>query len=292
MKPARFDYVAPATLDAAVVALAAADGAGKLLAGGQSLLPLLNFRMVRPSVVVDLNGIGELAFIERRGDAVVIGALTRHREIEQSPLIAATLPAMSLAMHHVAHLAVRNRGTIGGSLCHADPAAELPMLAVFYDATVVAYGPAGRRRIAAEDFFVDALTNCLADDEIVVEIEFPVPRHDGWAFEERARRFGDFALAAVAVAVRREGSRLVQAHVAVTGVAATPLRLRALEAQLAGRAIDAGLVDRFSELAMASVAPHSDLHASSHYRRRLVGALAGHAAATALAARGRTAAGP
>ena len=284
MKPARFDYVAPATLDAAVAALAAADGAGKLLAGGQSLLPLLNFRMVRPSVVVDLNGIGELAFIERRGDAVVIGALTRHREIEQSPLIAATLPAMSLAMHHVAHLAVRNRGTIGGSLCHADPAAELPMLAVFYDATVVAYGPAGRRRIAAEDFFVDALTNCLADDEIVVEIEFPVPRHDGWAFEERARRFGDFALAAVAVAVRREGSRLVQAHVAVTGVAATPLRLRALEAQLAGLAIDAGLVDRFSELAMASVSPQSDLHASSDYRRRLVGALAGHAAATALAA--------
>jgi carbon-monoxide dehydrogenase medium subunit len=292
MKPARFDYVAPPTLDAAVAALVAANGEGKLLAGGQSLVPLLNFRMVRPSIVVDLNGIGDLSFIERRGDTVVIGALTRHREIEQSPLIAATLPAMSAAMHHVAHLAVRNRGTIGGSLCHADPAAELPMLAVFYDATIVAHGPAGRRRIAAEDFFVDALTNCLAADEIVVEIEFPVPRHDGWAFEERARRFGDFALAAVAVAVRREGSCLLQAHIAVTGVAATPLRLRGLEAQLAGLAIDAGLAGRFSELATASVSPHSDLHASSDYRRRLVGALAGQAAATALAARGRRPATP
>ncbi len=128
MKPAGFEYVAPATLDAAVEALVAANGEGKILAGGQSLLPLLNFRMARPAVLVDLNGIKELSFIELRGDSVAIGALTRHRAIEHSPLIATKLPVMSAAMRHVAHLAIRNRGTIGGSLSHADPAAELPML--------------------------------------------------------------------------------------------------------------------------------------------------------------------
>src|SRR6185312_1786682 len=155
MKPARFDYVVPATVDAAIEALRAAKGEGKVIAGGQSLLPLLNFRMARPAVLVDLNGIKELSFIEKRGDNVVIGALTRHREIEQSPLIASKLPVMSAAMRHVAHLAIRNRGTIGGSLSHADPAAELPMLALFYGATIVAEAPFGRRRIPADEFFVD-----------------------------------------------------------------------------------------------------------------------------------------
>lgn len=283
MKPARFDYVAPTDVSAAIDAVAAANGEGKLLAGGQSLLPLLNFRMVRPSVIIDLNGITDLSFIEAREDAVVIGALTRHRAIEQSPLIAARLPVMAAAMRHVAHLAIRNRGTIGGSLCHADPAAELPMLAVFYDATIIAQGKAGRRRIAAEDFFVDALTNALAHDEIVVEIEFPVPRPDGWAFEERARRFGDFALAAIAVSARRDSPRRREARVAVMGVAATPLRLRSVEAQLDGMPDDAGLPHRFSALVMSSVSPHGDLHASGQYRRRLLGALAGKAMAAALA---------
>jgi aerobic carbon-monoxide dehydrogenase medium subunit len=174
MKPAKFEYVAPATLDAAVAALAAANGEGKLLAGGQSLLPLLNFRMTRPAVLVDLNGIKELSFIELRGDSVAIGALTRHREIERSPLIASRLPVMSAAMQHVAHLAIRNRGTIGGSLSHADPAAELPMMAMFYGASLMVQGLAGRRAIAAKDFFVDALTNCLEPEDIVVEIEFPI----------------------------------------------------------------------------------------------------------------------
>src|SRR3954467_14145105 len=184
MKPVKFDYVAPTTLDAAVQALAAANGEGKLLAGGQSLLPLLNFRMTRPAVLVDLNGIKELSFIELRGDSVAIGALTRHREIEHSPLIASRLPVMSAAMRHVAHLAIRNRGTIGGSLSHADPAAELPMLSAFYDAKISVQGPEGRRTIASEEFFIDALTNCLEPEEVVVEIEFPILVHNGWAFEE------------------------------------------------------------------------------------------------------------
>jgi carbon-monoxide dehydrogenase medium subunit len=282
MKPAQFDYIAPTTLTAAVEALAATNGDGKVLAGGQSLLPLLNFRMVRPSLIIDLNGIKELSFIELRGESVVVGALTRHREIEQSALIASKLPILSAAMRHVAHLAIRNRGTIGGSLSHADPAAELPMMAVFHDATIVVEGTAGRRRIAAEEFFVDALTNSLEQDEIVAEVEFPIPRQDGWAFEEVARRFGDFALASIAVSVRRGASRLEEARTAAMGVADTPLRLRTVEDRLAGVEIDDGLPDRFSELVMSSVSPNSDLHASAEYRRRLLGALAKRAIATAL----------
>ena len=282
MKPAQFDYVAPTSLSAAVDALAATHGEGKVLAGGQSLLPLLNFRMVRPSVIIDLNGIKELAFIEVRGDSVVIGALTRHREIEQSSLIASKLPVMSAAMRHVAHLAIRNRGTIGGSLSHADPAAELPMLAIFYDATIVVQGPAGRREIAAESFFVDALTNCLEPDEIVVEVEVPIPQQHRWAFEEVARRFGDFALASIAVSVSRSASDLQGARVAAMGVADTPLRLRTVEDRIAGMQINDALPRHFSELVMSSVSPNSDLHASAEYRRQLLGALAERAMTTAL----------
>jgi len=286
MKPAKFEYIAPTTLDAAVEALAAANGEGKVLAGGQSLLPLLNFRMARPTVLVDLNRIKDLSFIELRGDSVAIGALTRHREIEHSPLIASNLPVMSAAMRHVAHLAIRNRGTIGGSLSHADPAAELPMMAMLYDARLTVQGPAGRRTIGARDFFVDALTNCLEPEDIVVEIEFPILQHDGWAFEEVARRFGDFALASIAVSIRRGLSGIEDARVAVMGVADTPLRLDVVEKQLYEIEVDGRTPDRFSKLVTSSVAPNSDLHASAEYRKHLLGELAKRAMRTALVAKG------
>ncbi|MDI4232511.1 FAD binding domain-containing protein [Bradyrhizobium sp. 31Argb] len=282
MKPAKFDYVAPTTVDGAVEALRAANGEGKVLAGGQSLLPLLNFRMARPAVLVDLNGIKELSFIELRGDRVAIGALTRHREIEQSPLIASKLPVMAAAMRHVAHLAIRNRGTIGGSLSHADPAAELPMLSLFYGAELSVHGPSGRRAIAAEDFFVDALTNCLEPEEIVVEIEFPILQHNGCAFEEAARRFGDFALASIAVSVRRSEARIDDARVAVMGVADTPLRLREVERELGAIEVNDQTPDRFAELVTASVSANGDLHASAEYRQHLLGQLARRAMQTAL----------
>ena len=286
MKPAQFEYIAPVTVDAAVEALVAANGEGKLLAGGQSLLPLLNFRMARPAVLIDLNGIKELSFIELRGDSVVIGALTRHRELEHSPLIASSLPVMSAAMRHVAHLAIRNRGTIGGSLSHADPAAELPMMAMFYGASLVVQGPAGRRTIVAKDFFVDALTNCLEPEDIVVEIEFQIPQHNGWAFEEVARRFGDFALASIAVWVRRGQSGIADARVAVMGVADTPLRLEDVEKRLSEIDVDGRMPDRFSEMVTSSVTPNSDLHASAEYRKHLLGELAKRAMRTALATKG------
>jgi aerobic carbon-monoxide dehydrogenase medium subunit len=284
MKPASFDYFSPATVDAAIAALVAAKGEGKVLAGGQSLLPLMNFRMARPAVLVDLNGIQGLSYIEARGDRIAIGAMTRHRDLERSPLIASKLPVMSAAMRHVAHLAIRNRGTIGGSLSHADPAAELPMLSTFYDARISIQGPAGRRTVAAEAFFVDALTNCLEPEEIVVEVEFPVLDHDGWAFEEVARRFGDFALASIALSVRRERSRLKDARVAVMGVADTPLRLREAEQALVAMELNDGAPARFSELVLAKVSPHDDLHASADYRRHLLAQLSRRALEKALGA--------
>jgi carbon-monoxide dehydrogenase medium subunit len=282
LKPAPFDYVAPTSLEAAVHALAAADGDGKIMAGGQSLMPLLNFRMTRPTVVVDLMHIPGMSFIEARGDAIAIGSLTRHADLEFSDLIAKKLPVMSAAMPHVAHLAIRNRGTIGGSLAHADPAAELPMLALFYGATIRAQGPGGWRDIPAEEFFVSALANCLEPEEIVFEIEFPIlASHTGWAFEEVARRFGDFALACVALSIELRDGRVADARVAVMGVAETPLRL--YEAEQALRGVEGGSASaaKFAEIVRGSVSPNTDIHVSADYRRRLVGALAEKAFMTA-----------
>ena len=281
MKPAAFDYVAPNSLEAAVEAIAAANGDGKILAGGQSLMPLLNFRMARPSVIVDLMHIPGMSFIERRGDTVAIGALTRHADLEFSDLIAQKLPVMAAAMPHVAHLAIRNKGTIGGSLSHADPAAELPMLAVFYGATIKVQGTSGRRDIPAEDFFVSALTNCLDPDEIVFEIDFPVlTSHAGWAFEEVARRFGDFALASIAVSLEIFDNRIVDARVAVMGVADTPRRLRQAEDALRGEG-EPKTAAKFGKIVRACVSPESDIHVSAEYRRNLIGALAERAFTTA-----------
>ena len=275
MKPAAFDYVAPDSLEAAVEALAAANGDGKLIAGGQSLMPLLNFRMTRPSIIIDLMQIPGMSFIELRGDRVAIGAMTRHADLEFSDLIATKLPVMAAAMPHVAHLAIRNKGTIGGSLSHADPAAELPMLAVFYGATIRVQGPSGRRDIPAEEFFVSALTSCLEPEEIVFEIVFPVlASHTGWAFEEVARRFGDFALACIAVSIGLLDGRIADARVAVMGVADTPRRLHEAEAALRGLRRGAESAARFAEAVRGCVSPTDDIHVSAEYRKNLIGALA------------------
>lgn len=282
MKPAAFDYIAPNSLEAAVEAIAAANGDGKVLAGGQSLMPLLNFRMTRPTVVVDLMHIPGMSFIELRGDAVAIGAMTRHADLEFSDLVASKLPVMAAAMRHVAHLAIRNKGTIGGSLSHADPAAELPMLAVFYGATIKVQGSNGRREIPAEDFFVSALTNCLDPDEIVFEIDFPVlASHAGWAFEEVARRFGDFALACIAVSFEVLDDRIADARVAVMGVADTPRRLREAEQALKGARRGPEAAARLAEIVRSCLSPPSDIHVSSEYRKNLIGALAERAFTTA-----------
>ena len=273
MKPAAFDYVVADSVDAAVAALGRGDA--KIIAGGQSLVPMLNFRLLRPSVLVDINRIPGLAFIRDDDTSIKIGALARHHQLETSPVIARHFPVLAEAMRHVAHLAIRNRGTIGGSLSHADPAAELPMMAMLLDAELHVAWASGTRTVAARDFFRDALSVGLGDEEIVTEIVVPkLPPHTGWGFEEVARRSGDFALAAVAVTLTLSDGTIVQARIAITGVAPTPRRVTSAESMLVGARLDRGVDDDVIESVRAVAEPETDLHASADYRRHLVGVLA------------------
>ncbi len=282
MKPAAFDYVIADSVEMAAASLADAGGDGKLIAGGQSLVPMLNFRLLRPSILIDINRIGGLAFIEESEKAIRVGALTRHYQLETSPVIGRHLPVLACAMTHVAHLAIRNRGTVGGSLSHADPAAELPMLALLLDAELTVASTSGRRSVAARDFFLDALTVDLADGDIVTDIVLPkLPPKSGWGFEEVARRSGDFALAAVAVTLTLADGVVGEARIAMTGVGPTPKRASEAEALLSGRRVEGGLIDQVTQAVRADVSPETDLHASADYRRHLVGVLAGRAVTAA-----------
>ena len=282
MKPPVFDYIVATDRDTAVAALARADGEAKVLAGGQSLMPMLNFRLLRPSILVDINRIPGLGFIKEIPDSIRIGALTRHFQIETSPLIGKHFPVLSYAVAHVGHLAIRNRGTIGGSLSHADPAAELPMMAVLLDATLRIVSAAGSRTVAARDFFLDAMTVGLDGTELLTEVVLPkLPAHTGWGFEEIVRRHGDFALAAVAATLTLSGSEIVQARIALTGVGPIPLRAEEEESLLVGREFDESLGRRVIEAVRESISPETDLHASADFRRHLAGVLTGRALAAA-----------
>jgi carbon-monoxide dehydrogenase medium subunit len=282
MKPPAFDYIAADSVAMAVAALAGAGDDAKIIAGGQSLVPMLNFRMLRPSILVDINRIAGLDAIEETSGAIRVGALTRHYQLETSPLVARHLPVLSCAMTHVAHLAIRNRGTIGGSLAHADPAAELPMMALLLDAELRVASASGERTVAARDFFLGALTVDLAAGEIITGILLPkLPPRTGWGFAEVARRHGDFALAAVAATLTVSGGAIEQARIALTGVGVTPLRITEAERLLTGRALTTELTNRVTEAVRATIEPESDLHASSDYRRHLAGVLTGRALATA-----------
>jgi carbon-monoxide dehydrogenase medium subunit len=280
MKPPAFDYIVATDCDTAIAALARAGGEAKVLAGGQSLMPMLNFRLLRPSLLVDINRIP--GFFQETPDSVRIGALTRHFHIETSPLIAQHFPVLAFAVAHVGHLAIRNRGTIGGSLSHADPAAELPMMAVLLDATLRIVSAAGSRTVTARDFFLDAMTVDLDGTELLTEIVLPkLPAQTGWGFEEIVRRHGDFALAAVAATLTLSGSEIVQARIALTGVGPTALRVVEAESLLVGREFDENLGRRAIEAVREAISPESDLHASADFRRHLAGVLTGRALAAA-----------
>jgi CO/xanthine dehydrogenase FAD-binding subunit len=282
MKPAPFDYIAATSIDMAAASLAEAGDDAKIIAGGQSLVPMLNFRLLRPSILVDINRIAGLGFITESESDIRVGALTRHYQLETSAIIARHLPVLSCAMTHVAHLAIRNRGTIGGSLAHGDPAAELPMMALLLDAELHIASASGTRMVAARDFFLDALTVDLAAGDIVTEIALPkLPPRTGWGFAEVARRRGDFALAAVAATLTLAAGAIVQARIALTGVGRTAIRAAAAEALLIGRALTPGLSDHVIEAVRAAIEPGTDLHASADYRRHLAGVLTGRAIAAA-----------
>jgi carbon-monoxide dehydrogenase medium subunit len=228
--------------------------------------------------LVDINRISGLASIEEDSDAIRVGALTRHYQLETSAVIAAHLPVLRAAMAHVAHLAIRNRGTIGGSLTHADPAAELPMMALLLDAMIGIESPKGRRMVAARDFFLGALSVALEPDELVTEVVFPkLPPRTGWGFEEVSRRHGDFALTAVGVTLTVADGEIADARIAIAGADERAVRAGEAEALLNGHALEPKLLDAACEAARAAVNPDTDLHASSDYRRHLVGVLTGKA---------------
>ena len=266
MKPPRFGYAAPTTLDEAVGLLAEhAEAEPRVLAGGQSLIPLMNFRLAKPGYLVDLRNVAGLSGIRREGDVLVIGAMTTMSELERSPEVAVAAPLLAEAIGFIAHAPVRNRGTIGGSLAHADPAAELPAVALAADAELVAAGPAGSRRIRATEFFTGPFSTALAPDEILTEIRLPV-WPGGHAFVEFARTHGNFAVVGVAALIELDGGRVRRAALALTGVAPTPIRATAAEQVLTGAAADAATAGRAADAAVAGLSPAGDLHASAQMR--------------------------
>jgi carbon-monoxide dehydrogenase medium subunit len=284
MKPAKFDYHAPADVDEALALLTRYGGDAKVLAGGQSLVPLLNFRLSRPAALVDLNRIQALAYIRAHDGEVRLGAMTRQRTIEFSPVIAERVPLLTEATRLVGHLPIRSRGTIGGSLAHADPSAEYPTVLVALGGSVVARGPRGERVLGAGELFQSYLTTSLEADEILVEVRLPaMPAGAGYAFEELARRHGDFALVGIAAVITRAGARCTMARLATAGTGPVPLRLRAAEEILERDGLGDAAIEAAARRATELVNPDADLHASADYRRHLTGVLTGRAIKRALA---------
>jgi carbon-monoxide dehydrogenase medium subunit len=262
-------------------------GEARVLAGGQSLIPMMNFRIATPSAIIDLNRIPDLDYIRHEMDIVRVGAMTRQRRIEFSRLIAETLPLLPDAIKLVGHLPTRSRGTIGGSLAHADPAAELPMILQVLEGEVVARGPERERVIKADELFCSPLTTALTSQEILIEVRFPVmPGNAGYAVEEFARRHGDFAICAVAAVLEREGERCVKARLATTGTGPVPLRLKAAEGLLEQKGLGDAAIEAAAESAARAVEPMSDQNGSAEFRRHLTRVLTGRALRRA--AEGRT----
>jgi aerobic carbon-monoxide dehydrogenase medium subunit len=275
VKPPPFEYVAVRSTAEAVAELGRHGEDAKLLAGGQSLMPILNMRLAAPRRLVDLNRVAELAFIEARNGGVSIGAMTRQRAAERSEIVARAVPLLAEALPCVGHRAIRSRGTIGGSLAHADPASEIPAVAVCLDARVTVRSGGGERTMAAADLFRTYLTTSLSPTDVLTSVWFPAaPAGSGSAWIEFSRRHGDFALVGVAVMVRREDGRLSEARVALTGVGGVPVRAKEAEALVTGGPLDAARVDAFTDAVRAAVDPQSDIHATAEYRRHLAGVLA------------------
>jgi carbon-monoxide dehydrogenase medium subunit len=276
MKSATFALARPSSVEEAVAVLAEAGDEGQVLAGGQSLLALMALRLATPAVLVDLAGVPGLDRVEVAADrSVVIGAMARQRAVELDPDVARWAPLLTEAIGHIGHVAIRNQGTLGGSLAHADPAAELPAVALALDATMVLAGPVGRREVAAADLFAGYLTTCIGDDELLAEVRFPpLPAGAGSAFVELSRRHGDFALAGVAAIVQLDAAgHIAAARLSLSGVGPTPVRAGVAEAALAGERPSEQLFAAAAAEVGRSVQPEGDLHATAAYRRHLAGVL-------------------
>jgi carbon-monoxide dehydrogenase medium subunit len=282
VKPAPFDYADPRSLDEARALLARHGEDAKILAGGQSLMPMLNLRLARPSVVIDINRIAALEGLVATASTLHVGALVRQRTLER--WAATRAPLLAEALRALGHAAIRNRGTVVGSLVHADPAAELPALLLACEGSVTALGPGGPREIPADRLFVGPLMTSLKPDELVIDSRWALPpSHAGWGFHEVARRHGDFALAGAAALVTVRQGRIEHARLAVFGAAPTPIRASDAEQRLIGETPRPALITDVVAAAARRLDPPADLHASADYRRRVAGTLVGRALRDALA---------
>ena len=283
MKPPPFEYLAPRSLDEAVAALAEHGDEAKAMAGGQSLVPLLAFRLARPSVIVDLNGIGGLDGARLDGETLELGALTRQRDVERLPGLRERCPMIVEAIEQVGHVAIRNRGTVGGSLVHADPAAEWTALALGLEAELDVVGPSGTRTVPAREFLVSTFMTALEPDELLTGVRMRGPNgRTGSCFLELARRHGDFALAGVGALLTLDESGVVaDARIALIGVAETAVRSPSAEQRLVGHPPTSEVVAEAAGAVAGDLDPNSDIHASADYRRHVAGVLVRRALETA-----------
>ncbi len=278
MKPAPFEYIRPGSLAETLDALARHASTGKILAGGQSLVPMMNLRLVKPAVLIDINRVPGLAEIRVDGGELVIGALARHKALLASELVAKHCPLMAEAYPWVAHGPIRNRGTLGGNISHADPASEMPAVLAACDAKIVVRKAKGTRTLSATEFFTGALTTALADGEMVTEVRIPTAKPgQGAAWQEAANRKGDFALAGVGVLVTVAGGKCTHASVAVAGMEKPGARLPAVDKQLGGKALDDAAITAAARKAGADVRPGSSYHADEPFKRELVATLTARA---------------
>ena len=278
MKPVSFRYFAPRTVDAALDLLATHGQEGKILAGGQSLVPAMNFRLARPATLIDINRIDTLDYVREDGGELRIGALARHDRFE-TPVAGGALSAfLPRVARHIGHLPIRSRGTFCGSIAHADPASEWCLLAATLDAELVIMNRSGQRRVRPTEYFVTALTTTLEPDELLTEIRLPL-LDDGWrtGFAEFSRRAGDYALAMCAAFLRFEDDRIVEARIGVGGATDRPARIAAAEAVLTGTGAGPGILREAGNIAAETIDPLEDIHASAEYRRDLVRAMVGRA---------------
>jgi CO/xanthine dehydrogenase FAD-binding subunit len=285
MKPAPFEYFAPTDIEEALDLLARYGDEAKILAGGQSLMPLMHMRLARPRVLVDINRLTALSHISCGADgALAIGALTRQRAVERTSLIQADYPLLAAVMPFVGHFQIRNRGTIGGSIVHADPAAELPALCTALGAEFVLRSAVGQRTFNAADFFRTYLTTAIEPVEMLVEIRFPPWQAQyRWGFQEVCRRQGDFALVGAVAVLRMDGDAVCQAaRLAMFGVGGIPVRPQRAEAMLSGQRLDRRVLDQIAHVVGAELEPDSDIHASAEYRREVGGVVARRAVEMAL----------
>jgi carbon-monoxide dehydrogenase medium subunit len=282
MIPAPFDYIAPATVDDAVRELADAGDDGKVIAGGQSLLPVLRMRLAAPAKLIDVGRIPELRGVREDGDAIVIGAMTTHYEIQRDPLVREHAMLIAAATDTVADPQVRHRGTFGGSIAHADPAGDLLAPALALDAVMVVAGMDGRRSVPASEFFVDYFTTSLSPAELLVEVR--IPKYTGWKahYEKFNRVAQSWSIVAVAAAVRTEGDTIAEARVGLTNMAATPVRARAVEEALVGQAATAENIKAAAGHAANDTSPTSDGNADGEYRSHLARVLTGRAVTAAI----------